>query len=160
MKCLKLCFNLGIEVLLISRRFRSRAHLRNHACFNLVIEVLLISRVRGYGNRARAVHQGFNLVIEVLLISSCIRDFAMICDFEFQSRNRGSFDFKNSDSDAPTANSGHCFNLVIEVLLISRHGISQRAAALFEFQSRNRGSFDFKSVDEDDAGAYHIVSIS
>ncbi len=115
---------------------------------------------------------GFNLVIEVLLISSWTnpsnafpRGTPM-----FQSRNRGSFDFKFKFRQAnllllyrfnlvievllisrvpprgfsmPAAKAG--FNLVIEVLLISRPGHSRWITySSYSFQSRNRGSFDFK----------------
>ena len=62
----------------------------------------------------------------------------------FQSRNRGSFDFKPWNSHL-IVSVMKCFNLVIEVLLIS----SLLDACLwtsetYPFQSRNRGSFDFK----------------
>ena len=61
----------------------------------------------------------FNLVIEVLLISSFIRPIELTAADMFQSRNRGSFDFKKLRLDDDTE-------------------------LLIEFQSRNRGSFDFK----------------
>ena len=66
-------------------------------------------------------------------------------DYEspFQSRNRGSFDFKCSLS-VPSSMTRVSFNLVIEVLLISRFVSSLIAAKRLMFQSRNRGSFDFK----------------
>ncbi len=64
---------------------------------------------------------------------------------KFQSRNRGSFDFKWK--------SAYCvqkwesrFNLVIEVLLISSPFTLTGEVRTDKFQSRNRGSFDFKSV--------------
>ncbi len=72
------------------------------------------------------IHRGlsklrFNLVIEVLLISSTIRIVsAFINRVAFQSRNRGSFDFKPSEFWTQMAD--------------------------YPFQSRNRGSFDFKTV--------------
>ena len=61
----------------------------------------------------------------------------------FQSRNRGSFDFK-STLGAESTSAGFRFNLVIEVLLIS--SIMPELIRNFTnlFQSRNRGSFDFK----------------
>ena len=64
----------------------------------------------------------------------------------FQSRNRGSFDFKRSRM-RPRKAMNLSFNLVIEVLLISReiHVIEISDLALM-FQSRNRGSFDFKGL--------------
>ena len=62
----------------------------------------------------------FNLVIEVLLISSLNLSVTVITPKEFQSRNRGSFDFKE--------------------------GVTFNNACLQDmFQSRNRGSFDFKN---------------
>ena len=63
----------------------------------------------------------------------------------FQSRNRGSFDFKPR-VPCPSGTYGHLsFNLVIEVLLISRQIVSpSEQPPEFLFQSRNRGSFDFK----------------
>ena len=87
--------------------------------FNLVIEVLLISRVVWSGISAKA-SGGFNLVIEVLLISSLKQGCRYYqVESQFQSRNRGSFDFKPKSASS-----------VVK-------GISM-------FQSRNRGSFDFK----------------
>ena len=114
-----------------------------YTCFNLVIEVLLISsltrpigtsflcilfqsRNRGsFDFKSRAdmasarVGLGFNLVIEVLLIS---REKHVIV-----------FDWLACS-----------FNLVIEVLLISSEGVDADALPAGLFQSRNRGSFDFK----------------
>ena len=71
--------------------------------------------------RLRQFQCGFNLVIEVLLISSreAFLDIE-VTDAKalFQSRNRGSFDFKPINIED--------------------------AYFQFQFQSRNRGSFDFK----------------
>ena len=66
-------------------------------------------------------HQSFNLVIEVLLISSCgrFKPRAPRERSQFQSRNRGSFDFKLLSPSAQRVPL-FSFNLVIEVLLISR----------------------------------------
>ena len=62
----------------------------------------------------------------------------------FQSRNRGSFDFKYTIPKACKEVTG--FNLVIEVLLISSLYMTLYSMkAESQFQSRNRGSFDFKS---------------
>ena len=62
----------------------------------------------------------------------------------FQSRNRGSFDFKgHPHRDLFRPSQG--FNLVIEVLLISSEYIEEALISDVKFQSRNRGSFDFKS---------------
>ena len=67
------------------------------------------------------VDYSFNLVIEVLLISrSLLFPVHKPASHVFQSRNRGSFDFKAMSSDDPNALELGCFNLVIEVLLISR----------------------------------------
>ena len=63
----------------------------------------------------------------------------------FQSRNRGSFDFKEN-RQLQQETPGASFNLVIEVLLISSHTVSLDALQAILFQSRNRGSFDFKLV--------------
>ena len=65
-------------------------------------------------------------------------------DPRFQSRNRGSFDFKWH------LVRSFCivcrrFNLVIEVLLISSQSRLLCQYRGLQFQSRNRGSFDFKS---------------
>ena len=110
-------FNLVIEVLLISRFTVDWTPLYP-ASFNLVIEVLLISRalddlLHTYDDA------GFNLVIEVLLISSPVHRFGFKDVCLFQSRNRGSFDFKDID---------RYWDTFIDLM----------------FQSRNRGSFDFK----------------
>ena len=64
------------------------------------------------------VSVSFNLVIEVLLISSASVFLKRPVCRMFQSRNRGSFDFKGA------------------VLLLK---VGDKL-----FQSRNRGSFDFK----------------
>ena len=64
----------------------------SHQCFNLVIEVLLVSR-RNPDPRKR-YGAGFNLVIEVLLVSSSEQTLSPVSCSQFQSRNRGSFGFK------------------------------------------------------------------
>ena len=114
-------FNLVIEVLLISSS-RSRGFSYVGGCrFNLVIEVLLISSHKRLCRRAENC-QRFNLVIEVLLISSHNLAVLQILMCQFQSRNRGSFDFKSP-----------------------RRSVVCRHDRQSWFQSRNRGSFDFKS---------------
>ena len=60
----------------------------------------------------------FNLVIEVLLISSTFTANKQLYRVKFQSRNRGSFDFKTIIEDGKEREI-ISFNLVIEVLLIS-----------------------------------------
>ena len=63
---------------------------------------------------------------------------------EFQSRNRGSFDFKKTVANLSIRNvlfqsrNRGSFDFKFMVFL---HAITQLA---LEFQSRNRGSFDFK----------------
>ena len=62
--------------------------------FNLVIEVLLISSPVAAASPV-LLAQSFNLVIEVLLISrESFSSSACAIALRFQSRNRGSFDFK------------------------------------------------------------------
>ena len=80
------------------------------------------------------------------MISRIPRHFMLTEDLEqFQSRNRGSFDFKGSRSRWHHRFVRHGFNLVIEVLLISSpQGDVAHRNIPFWFQSRNRGSFDFK----------------
>ena len=159
------CFNLVIEVLLISREKRVICYGSCTYRFNLVIEVLLISRAKL--EIALDTLLGFNLVIEVLLISRCARNSTQSLSNTFQSRNRGSFDFKliyvdgtlyveisfnlvievlliSSLACCSNLPSNHSFNLVIEVLLISSKWLSGEGGIPYEFQSRNRGSFDFK----------------
>ena len=114
-------------------------------CFNLVIEVLLISSIGESGShcsRCEPLFQSrnrgsFDFKPEMAACSPS--------QVAFQSRNRGSFDFKQetkiADGDILLS-----FNLVIEVLLISSNEFSVDASLLIKFQSRNRGSFDFKSM--------------
>ena len=133
---------------MISRRTRDD-HLRCFSLsFNLVIEVLLISSILGIWQMK--IISCFNLVIEVLLISRrrATRGMRSIKN-KFQSRNRGSFDFKPFVSfHAYSYWIGQGFNLVIEVLLISRfEGHTHTSIAKVLFQSRNRGSFDFKLLE-------------
>ena len=64
----------------------------------------------------------------------------------FQSRNRGSFDFKSMLSVVASVAAARCFNLVIEVLLISSFQDQSHQRCNSQFQSRNRGSFDFKCI--------------
>ena len=86
----------------------------------------------------------FNLVIEVLLISSLDpRAWYWEHSLSFQSRNRGSFDFKYFLRQNHVL-SLYRFNLVIEVLLISSEVAGFSVVPPVKFQSRNRGSFDFK----------------
>ena len=116
------------------------------AGFNLVIEVLLISRMEdSYPSTTAA--SSFNLVIEVLLISRRYRLLRPPGITQFQSRNRGSFDFKYPFATLET----------LDLPFQSRNRGSfdfkwgtakESSAGQFWFQSRNRGSFDFKSSSE------------
>ena len=77
------------------------------------------------------------------------RNYIALCytsQIQFQSRNRGSFDFKEKDKPDGAHRLGiRRFNLVIEVLLISSMDLEQYGNLRAPwFQSRNRGSFDFK----------------
>ena len=103
----------------------------------------MISRGLEVRHQPRGIHR-FNLVIEVLLISSAAGlDADQTESALFQSRNRGSFDFKNKTA-FPQCDICTGFNLVIEVLLISSSSVPSSGLILSKFQSRNRGSFDFK----------------
>ena len=148
------------------KSFRWCYTIRMIKCFNLVIEVLLISTWMTF-TMTHETPISFNLVIEVLLISTkngCI--FACM-EFLFQSRNRGTFDFyiEMPDSIQLLVDSFNlvievllistlifrtgrhwtqCFNLVIEVLLISTATRKELREYRYQlFQSRNRGTFDF-----------------
>ena len=72
--------------------------MEQHSRFNLVIEVLLISSQIGWQEHDDT-GQSFNLVIEVLLISSQqpFTAISLRTTRLFQSRNRGSFNFKSSE---------------------------------------------------------------
>ena len=100
---------------MISSQIRKEHQTQPENCFNLVIEVLLISSPHRHATVT--YDHSFNLVIEVLLISSEVRPKQGGRVSWFQSRNRGSFDFKLILR--PQHLSPPCFNLVIEVLLIS-----------------------------------------
>ena len=87
---------------------------------------------------------GFNLVIEVLLISRILSELANISfALEFQSRNRGSFDFKGGSLN---------YKITLDLFQSRNRGsfdfkllkLAQKWNSLLMFQSRNRGSFDFK----------------
>ena len=89
---------------------------------------------------------GFNLVIEVLLISSVIVHFAVVKSVTlFQSRNRGSFDFKSlMPSNVPmNVKKFQSRNRGSFDFKLRRQEIQSQTK--FAFQSRNRGSFDFKT---------------
>ena len=60
----------------------------------------------------------------------------------FQSRNRGSYRFKLSRQTQQTRTIS--FNLVIEVLIVSREPARPNSNRALLFQSRNRGSYRFK----------------
>ena len=111
-------------------------------CFNLAIEVLLVSR--DPPRTGDALNGSFHLVIEVLLVSSQYKTGRLVCGSKFQSRNRGSFDFKEITRVDPN-NTLLGFNLVIEVLLVSSFDVPSSRHQDLTFQSRNRGSFGFKT---------------
>ena len=87
-------------------------------CFNLVIEVLLISRSHT-GRDVRKSYIMFQSRNRGSFDFKLSQAFERSASFKFQSRNRGSFDFKNSL-------------------------VWMGCYLLSTFQSRNRGSFDFK----------------
>ena len=111
------CFNLAIEILLISSSCVEVASNNPLRSFNLAIEILLISSscVEVASNNPL---RSFDLVIEILLISSTLNFSSSVPTLLFRSRNRGSFDFK-------------CIY----------NGFDR---ICYVFRSRNRGSFDFK----------------
>ena len=139
-------------------------------CFNLVIEMLVISG-SPFGPAQTKLEQCFNLVIEMLVISGSRGRLEIVTDLngKFQSRNRdachfrvnarafvkrvGRFQSRNRDAchfrwdfHKSTRHWSRCFNLVIEMLVISgtipAHRI--RGAPLM-FQSRNRDACHFRS---------------
>ena len=115
-----LCFNLVIEVLLISRSYAALGcYERGEQCFNLVIEVLLISRPPADDNPMplAIVFQSRNRGSFDFKFKR--QTFAWRWNAMFQSRNRGSFDFKISTKQLYPNSITVGFNLVIEVLLIS-----------------------------------------
>ena len=141
MKTSSHCFNLVIEILLISRivpttncvsqcsfqsRNRDTSDFKFHEdvrynfyliCFNLVIEILLISSP-SCSSGLRSMFLRFNLVIEILLISIESKASRYSFQSSFQSRNRDTSDFKMG------------MNLISKVS--------------HPFQSRNRDTSDFK----------------
>ena len=179
-------------------------------CFNLVIEVLVVSRTVGETQHHSDI-VSFNLVIEVLVVSSY--GWLSIADFDttdlFQSRNRGSCRFKvvcrvetrhgetcfnlvievlvvsSRRSDTGRSEDNTSFNLVIEVLVVSSTCVAALRKVLVSgfnlvievlvvssvdcgvyphmhamFQSRNRGSCRFKSTFPTVTRNAHVVSIS
>ena len=96
----------------------SALRLSSNLRFNLVIEVLLISRETAFESaRLAAVFQSRNRGSFDFKGDGTVGNPLGVN--LFQSRNRGSFDFKGSI---------HC----------------ESRFTLIQFQSRNRGSFDFK----------------
>ena len=118
------------------------------AGFNLVIEVLFFSSLRSDSDNYCVGFSCFNLVIEVLFFSRYGTFTRMSFGVSlFQSRNRGSFLFKQIMSVATSLLKSCGFNLVIEVLFFSRLSLFVRGGlglSAETFQSRNRGSFLFK----------------
>ena len=64
--------------------------------FNLVIEMLLVSRFLSTRVRRVKFLASFNLGIEVLLVSRTRQCLMRLLPHGFQSRNRGTFGFKNA----------------------------------------------------------------
>ena len=94
------------------------------------------------------------------MISSQTQRYGSLIASEFQSRNRGSFDFKHSavymvEMDTlpfPSRNRGS-FDF--------KHSMALTGTGIrIGFQSRNRGSFDFKNTKIGVAYSSWIVSIS
>ena len=112
------CFNLVIEVLVVSSYLSSHHGTRYISCFNLVIEVLVVSSGHAPKHCCRSGMR-FNLVIEVLVVSSISPPAIKDLTLSFQSRNRGTCCFK-SRACASSVSSKSSFNLVIEVLVVSR----------------------------------------
>ncbi len=154
---------------------------KSFPCFNLVIEILLISSLRAIAEALINKYR-FNLVIEILLISSSFTfsndrsrvstfqsrnrdtsDFKSAvtkssgngCASSFQSRNRDTSDFKYKEYPT-TPEEAFCFNLVIEILLISSEMQCAEQLTLFAFQSRNRDTSDFKCSKTPQKTFYHL----
>ena len=168
-----LCFNLVIEVLLISRR-------SHYVSCGTKLTVSFPSRNRGsfdFKGKNPSGKQRYKWFPSRNRGSFDFKDFATwILDIHerlFQSRNRGSFGFKEIRALLTSHRTRRCFNLAIEVLLVSsirwvsrknlckRVSISQSRFFWFqvkngfegtfgdfpaEFPSRNRGSFGFKGI--------------
>ena len=96
------CFNLVIEVLLVSSSKDDTWLTLNTQGFNLVIEVLLVSS--GASSHESQHLFRFNLVIEVLLVSRMRPSKVSTVGLSFQSRNRGSFGFKHMGVDGTPHN--------------------------------------------------------
>ena len=142
-KC-QACFNLAIEMLVISGENGGGEPLCRFLCFNLAIEMLIISGSKD--SLLYLLSNGFNLAIEMLVISghrlfarggrqgvvsisqsrclsfqvgrqSCL---PLLSDM-FQSRNRDACHFRLPDGFLRLELAG-CFNLAIEILVISGGG--------------------------------------
>ena len=138
------CFNLVIEVLVVSSRRSDTGRSEDNTSFNLVIEVLVVSSTCVAALR-KVLVSGFNLVIEVLVVSSpektaisqtCLtHGFNLVIEVLVVS----SLLFRSWQGWLAL-----CFNLVIEVLVVSSLANEVAAASAAMFQSRNRGSCRFK----------------
>ena len=137
-------FHLAIEVLLISSSSNFYCWQLRIRGFHLAIEVLLISRLLRNYHRRDKPHVSISQS-RFFWFQAMVEEVEEFKSFEFPSRNRGSFGFKqtyilnsghihyrgfhlaievllvsSSDMAITTSNITICFNLVIEVLLISR----------------------------------------
>ena len=162
-------FNLGIEMLFVSRLSFRIAPPSAYQSFNLGIEMLFVSS-RGAA-RGMATLPCFNLGIEMLFVSSPILcrigflyNFNVSISesrcFSFQGITRQAaanrlqvsisesrcFSFQVITIDS-SIRAKSCFNLGIEMLFVSRVTSSGwEGGAVDMFQSRNRDAFRFKSA--------------
>ena len=164
------CFNLVIEILLISRHNSQQIGSISRILFQSRNRDTFDFKRRSTATQPKSKQHRFNLVIEILLISRNNTTHLLLNNRQtFQSRNRDTFDFKNarpvrcrhrlrsfnlvieilliSSTEAgrryKEITTG--FNLVIEILLISRPSGTQAGNFTVNmFQSRNRDTFDFK----------------
>ena len=117
--CPPACFNLAIEMLIISGLVWDSA---------LVLSILFQSRNRdAYHFRKGAARRGFPL-----------RE-------EFQSRNRDAYHFRLNATRDRLLTARASFNLAIEMLIISGDRTTALARVpLRQFQSRNRDAYHFR----------------
>ena len=134
----------------------------NKGCFHLAIEVLLISRLYQLHLAKLSLASGFNLAIEVLLIfkhDDGANSYLYV--FQFQSRNREAFGFKNPKNLTSPTLMILCFHLGIERLF----GSSQNSSPYdghgpHMFPSRNREASVLKEPRRSSYGYRRFVSIS
>ena len=98
--------------------------------FNLVIEVLLISSLSCGSYPKTSLKVGFQSRNRGSFDFKSVPTLVQVVPQSvFQSRNRGSFDFKYYGGESERL-AGLCFNLVIEVLLISRNTLTWEALTI------------------------------